>query len=98
MKQEQRLSPRQPFDASVRIAFHHPQHGLAEARATCLDVSQRGMQVKLDQPLEKSTLVKVFAAKLGITDVATVRHCRRAGFHFRAGLEFSSGFHWMHGR
>ncbi|HBY61513.1 MAG TPA: hypothetical protein DEH78_16955 [Solibacterales bacterium] len=95
---EQRKSERQPYDTSVRIVYQHPQHGLSELRATCLDVSQRGMQVKLQEPLEKSTLVKVFANKLGVTDMATVRHCRRNGFHYRAGLEFSSGFHWIHQR
>jgi len=60
----------------------------------CLDVSSRGIKVKVDSEIPTRTVVTVNARDLALHGSASVRACNRAGGRYIIGLEFVGGLKW----
>jgi hypothetical protein len=78
-----------PQRVSISWDDKHGQAKFASARA--LNISENGISLRLNEPLEVRSLVTLRSEGLKLAGSATVRYCiRRNGWHY-VGLEFSGG-------
>lgn len=70
-------------------------HGLYHTvDATCFDVSETGMQVELNHPLDEKCYVNIRSERYGLNTNARVRHVRQRGMKYRIGLQFHGMWRW----
>jgi hypothetical protein len=78
-----------PQRVSISWDDKHGQAKFASARA--LNVSENGISLRLNEPLDVRSLLTLRSEGLKLAGSATVRYCiRRNGWHY-VGLEFSGG-------
>jgi hypothetical protein len=65
-------------------------------RGRCVNLSEDGFAVVLQEPLEVRSLVTFQIEKLGLRGTGSVRHCRRIKRGYAAGIAFSSGLKQHH--
>ncbi|MCP5113177.1 MAG: hypothetical protein GY953_20290 [bacterium] len=65
-----------------------------ESRGRCVDISERGLGVVLDDPLPIRSYVQFRVVKLGFRGSGSVRFVGRKGLKYQIGLEFSGGLRW----
>ena len=87
MVKEARQHRRESIGCEVTLWWGDPQRGKQFLRAQGLDLSDSGVRVETDEPIEVHTVVYVHAQEYGLASLARVRHCTRRGSKFRIGLE-----------
>jgi hypothetical protein len=85
-----RRSERHPFQGAIQVSWQNRSGETRMARAKCLDLSDQGVRIVCEQPIELRTNVYVQAPAYGLMGNATVRYCRRLGAKHAIGLMFSS--------
>ena len=88
MKQELRRATRHPVDGEVGVAWRDKNGLLQFGNVRGLDLSEGGVGVESQEPLEVGSYVQVHAEHLGFSWTAHVRSCRPWGSKYRVGLEF----------
>ena len=84
---ETRRHRRESIDCEVALWWADPQRGKQFLRAQGLDLSDSGVLLESDEPLEVGTVVYVQAQEYGLARLARVRRCTPRGSKFRIGLE-----------
>ena len=87
MEKESRRHRRESVDCEVALWWADPQRGKQFLRAQGLDLSDSGVLLESDEPLEVGTVVYVQAQEYGLARLARVRRCTPRGSKFRIGLE-----------
>src|SRR5450631_1034680 len=64
------------------------------ARTRAVNISEGGMAVELPEGAMPLSLVRFQSDRFKIRGQGVVRHCRRVGARFIAGLEFTEGLRW----
>lgn len=59
-------------------------------RAKCLDISDDGVRITSEQPIDVRTNCYLQGPAFGLVGNATVRYCRRSGVKHTIGLMFST--------
>src|SRR5579871_322541 len=85
-----RNGERHPFQGVVQISWLTRTGETKTIRAKCVDISEQGVRVECQEPLEFRSNVYIQAPAHGLMGNATVRYCRRAGMKHSVGLLFSS--------
>jgi hypothetical protein len=85
-----RGSERRPFQGAVQVTWQVRTGEVKMVRAKCVDLSDLGVRIECDQPIEVRTNVYVQAPAFGLMGNASVRYCRRSGIKHIVGLMFSS--------
>jgi hypothetical protein len=93
--EEQRLTPRQPFDQVVQIErnrFITGENASLYEIGQGLDISPLGMGIKTDSPLQPKEIVRVYlpvqAVDLPLPVFSEVRWVKANNQYYRAGLQF----------
>ncbi|MGA2133959.1 MAG: PilZ domain-containing protein [Bryobacteraceae bacterium] len=89
-KKDIRQGARHPFQGAVQISWQDQAGEKRMIRAKCLDLSDTGICILCEQPMNTRTSVYVQAPAYGLMGNATVRYCRRSGLKHTIGLMFSS--------
>ncbi len=89
-----RRKPRHASGSSVIITWNDRSGHSKHVTAKILDCSEHGMRLELPQAVDPRTQVFLRSEKEKLTGGASVRHCRRFGAKFVAGLEFNQGVRW----
>jgi hypothetical protein len=84
---ETRQHRRESIDCEVALWWADPQRGKQFLRAQGLDLSDSGVLLETEEPLEVGTVVYVQAQEYGLARLARVRRCTPRGSKFRIGLE-----------
>ncbi len=94
-KEEQRLTPRQPLEQTVRLErnrFFAGEGGPVQEIGQVLDISPLGIGVKTDSPLEPREIVRVYlpvqAVDIPLPVFSEVRWVKADNHYYRAGLQF----------
>jgi hypothetical protein len=85
-----RSDQRHPFDGAVQISWQSQSGEMRTLRAKCQDLSDHGLCIVSEQPIDVRTNVYVQAPAYGLMGNATVRYCRRKGLKHHIGLMFSA--------
>jgi hypothetical protein len=92
---EQRLTPRQPFEQVVRIErnrFFTGEDASVYEIGQVLDISPLGMGIKTDSPLQPKEMVRVYlpvqAVDIPLPVFSEVKWVKSYNQHYRAGLQF----------
>jgi hypothetical protein len=93
-KGELRRHARSAKSAPVQLIWKDRQGIDRFINGRIVDVSESGIRVELNDPMEKQTYVTLQAAGLGLHGSASVRTCARKGMKYLVGLEFSAGLKW----
>jgi hypothetical protein len=64
------------------------------ARTRALNISEGGMAIELPEAAMPLSLVRFQSDRFKLRGQGAVRHCRRVGTRYIAGLEFSEGLRW----
>ena len=62
--------------------------------AELVDISSRGIRIRVDAQMAPRTYVTINDRELGITGRGSVRYCRYEKGKYAVGLEFSGGTGW----
>lgn len=89
MSERLRRHPRIPRDSPVRIAWQDATGANRYATGKCVDVSETGLRIKVQEEIPVRTIVVVQAESLRISGTAFVKNVRRHGFHHLIGLELA---------
>jgi len=84
-----RRAPRYPLRGAVQLSWQLSSGETHIARATFVDVSDRGARVECTELLAARSNVYLQAPSYGQMGNATVRYCRRQGLKYSIGLEFT---------
>jgi hypothetical protein len=88
--QDLRCGERRPFRGAVRVSWQTRSGEMRTIQAKCIDLSEQGVRIECDQPIDLQTNVYLHAPSFGLMGNAWVRHCRRNGLKHVMGLLFSS--------
>lgn len=92
---ELRRDSRLAYKGKISLIWAN-DHGEPCARnGECIDVSSRGIKIKLDDQIPARTVVTVRARELALHGSASVRSCTRSGVRYILGLEFVGGMTWQ---
>ncbi len=86
---DKRRKQRQLFDCSLEISWKDSRGSSRTITAQAIDVSNSGIRVEADEPIEMHIEVFVRAERYGLTGSTTIRHCGRRGSKYLLGLEFN---------
>ncbi|HTQ55536.1 MAG TPA: PilZ domain-containing protein [Bryobacteraceae bacterium] len=89
-KKDIRRGERHPFLGAVQVSWQNRSGQTRMIQARCLDMSDQGVRIVSEQPIELRTNVFVKAPAYGLMGNATVRYCHRLGLGHAIGLMFSS--------
>src|SRR5579862_6522070 len=89
-KKDIRRGERHPLEGAVQVHWQSPSGEQKMIRAKCVDVSENGVRILSEQPIDLRTNVFVQAPAFGLMGNASVRYCRRLGLRHSIGLMFSS--------
>jgi len=64
------------------------------ARTRAVNISECGMAIELPEAAMPLSLVRFQSDRFKTRGQGAVRHCRRVGNRYIAGLEFSEGLRW----
>jgi len=85
---DKRRKQRQLFDCSLEISWKDSRGSSRTITAQAIDVSNSGIRVEADEPIEMHLEVFVRAERYGLTGSTAIRHCSRRGSKYLLGLEF----------
>jgi len=85
-----RASERRTFQGTVQVLWQGRSGEVVVIRGKCLDISEQGVRIACDQPLDVRANVYLRAPAFGLMGNATVRYCRRSGTKHIVGLMFSA--------
>jgi len=89
-----RRSLRDSLNAPVEILWQD-QHGTpCVCRGRCVDISQHGLGLVLDEPIPLRSYVQFTIRSLGVQGSGSVRSVQRSGLKQLVGLEFSGALRW----
>jgi len=91
---DRRIFKRFPFGEKVRVSWTDAHGRYHFADAPCLDVSETGMQIELNHPLDQQCYVNIRSERYGLNTNARVRHVRQRGMKYRIGLQFHGMWRW----
>ena len=86
---DKRRKQRQLFDCSLEISWQDLQTGSRTLTVRAIDLSNSGIRVESNEPIELRTEVYVRAERYGLSGCTSVRHCGHRGAKYVLGLEFN---------
>ena len=88
-KRDLRQSGRQSYAGPVEVSWVEPTGESKFVRGKCLEISDTGMRLELPIAIPLHILVSLRLSGLHLTGTGSVRHVRRTGVKYMAGLEMS---------
>ncbi len=85
-----RSGQRRAFEGAVQVSWHARTGEARVVRARCVDLSEQGIRIVSEHPIDLRTSVYLQAPAFGLMGNATVRYCRRMGAKHSIGLMFST--------
>lgn len=82
-----RSAPRFPLRSSFSMKWRDSEGRDRLEKAAAVDMSDRGLALKADRPLEVGSLVSVRGEDYKLAGAGWVRHCTRRGRSYLVGLE-----------
>ena len=93
-KAEHRHHARYPIAGKLRILWEDSDGEQGVSWADLVDISVKGLKIRVDVQLAPRTFVTVNDREIGIMGRGTVRYCRFEKGKYAVGLEFTSGTGW----
>ena len=90
-----RRDGRKAFSGKISVTWSDEHGDPCTRNGECLDISTRGLKVKVDSEIPARTVVIVKARELDLHGSASVRSCTRVGARYILGLEFVGGLKWQ---
>jgi hypothetical protein len=78
----------------LQVAWLDLTGAMKMTRTRALNISETGMAVELPEGALPLSMVRFQSDRFKTRGQGSVRHCRRVGTRFVAGLEFSEGLSW----
>src|SRR2546426_9892041 len=88
MTSDKRRKQRQLFDFGLEVSWHDSNGAARTINVRAIDLSNSGVRVESNEPIEPQTTVYVRAERYGLTGSTLVRHCSRRASKYLLGLEF----------
>ncbi|HWQ56490.1 MAG TPA: PilZ domain-containing protein [Bryobacteraceae bacterium] len=82
-----RSGPRFPLRSTFDLQWRDSEGRDRALKAAAVDMSDRGLALKADRPLEVGSLVNVRGEDYKLAGAGWVRHCTRRGRSYLVGLE-----------
>ncbi len=89
MSERLRRHPRTPYACPVRISWQDSSGAERWARGKCVDISETGLRIELQDEIPIRTSVVLSAESLGISGSAVVKNVSRRGLKHVIGLELT---------
>ena len=86
-----RRNERMPAQERVALAWDESGGQHKFVLASCLNISETGMSIRVESPLPVRTYVSLRSEKLKIAGNAAVKYCIRRNTWYQIGLEFNPG-------
>ena len=94
-RRDLRRHPRYDVDSGImQVSYLDLAGTMKMARTRAVNISESGMAVELPEGAMPLSLVRFQSDRFKIRGQGIVRHCRRVGTRFIAGLEFTEGLRW----
>jgi hypothetical protein len=94
-RKDLRNHPRYAVDSGImQVSWLDLTGTMKMTRTRALNISEGGMAVELPEGAMLQSLVRFQSDRFKIRGQGIVRHCRRDGSRFIAGLEFTEGLRW----
>src|SRR5580704_13724250 len=94
-RKDLRRHPRYKVDSGMmQVAWLDLTGTMKMTRTRALNISEGGMAVELPEGALPLSMVRFQSDRFKTRGQGSVRHCRRVGTRFIAGLEFSEGLRW----
>jgi len=91
MKQtDLRRHSRVPLRCQLTISWKDTSGHAKSLRADGVDVSESGVRIETNEPVEPGSRVYLRAESYGVSGSASIRHCSRRGDRYVLGLEFDT--------
>ena len=97
LKRDIRRHARQEFAGRVRVLWHDERGEQRSCEVACLDISTSGLRVQLPTAVPVRSVVHMRGVGAPLDASGSVRYCRRSGFAFVLGIEFTGGFQYAPG-
>jgi DnaJ domain/PilZ domain len=91
MTTDKRRKQRQLLDCVLDVSWHDSKGAGHTISARAIDLSNTGVRIEANQPIETQTEVYVRAERYGLSGCTRVCHCSRRGTKYVLGLEFNNG-------
>ena len=89
-----RRSPRSPLGARIRVTWQGERGYPKVAHGRCIDISETGLGVELDEPIPLRSYVQFRIEKVKFEGSASVRYLGWSRMKRHVGLEFSGTLRW----
>lgn len=94
-RRDMRRHRRYAVDASViQVSWLDIGGKMKMTRTRALNVSEGGIAIELPEGAMPQSMVRFQSDRFRLMGSGAVRHCRRVGFKYVVGLEFTEGLHW----
>jgi len=88
-KHELRKNERQAFTGLIEVSWTDASGQPMFVRGKCVELSDSGLRMELPVPLPAHITVTLRIASLQLSGPASIRHVRRVGAKYTAGVEMS---------
>jgi hypothetical protein len=89
-----RRHDRHELPGKVRLYWRTAEGQSFHLPAKCLDISQSGIRLELERPIEAGTLVQLESPVFRVAGVAMVKRCERVRLRHVVAIEFAGGLTW----
>jgi PilZ domain len=94
-RKDLRQYPRYAVDSGImQVSWLDLTGTMKMTRTRALNISEGGMAIELPEAAMPQSLVRFQSDRFKMRGQGIVRHCRRVGPRFIAGLEFTEGLRW----